>query len=82
MKNIRYVKIIETHQTDEPTSIEKKVKFVLKGELFQYCDSIEEIRDKWFELRNGEQVIDFIEIYTYKNKNDLKACKQYEGVAE
>ena len=82
MKKVKYVKIIETHTTHEPTTLSKKVKFILKVELFKHCETIEEVRDYWYELRNDEVVLDSIEIYLYTSKKKMDKCEQEEGLAE
>jgi hypothetical protein len=80
MKNIELVKVIITKTPVERFLKSVIKKFVFYGYYFEDCETIEEVRDKFYQ--ESEDVIDFIEIYTYRNEKDLKQCKQDEALAE
>jgi hypothetical protein len=66
MKNIEYVSIkIECVPVE---SYLQKVnhEFVFKGEFFEECETIEEIRDKFYLNLRNDYVVDYIHIFLYK----------------
>lgn len=82
MKKIKYVKVIITNEVVEPFLISVKKEFVFYGEYFKECDTIEEIRDKFLEELNPENVVKYTKIFTYTNKTNLNKGKQYEYVGQ
>ena len=80
MKNVKYVKVTITKVPVENYIESFKEVFVIDGEHFEYCDSIEEIRD--MILNEYPDDIEFIVIETFKNKKDLEKEKIYELIAQ
>ena len=79
MKNIIYVKVIITKTPVETFLVEVKKEFVFKGDYFEDCDTIEEIRDMFYDgLDEGS--IDFLELSIYKK--DYKNSKAFEILCE
>jgi len=83
MKNVEIVKvIITTNNPAEEYLIEVERSFLFKGEHFDDCETIEEIRDKFYHECNPDFVIDFIIVNTYTNVEDYKKDKLYEQIME
>lgn len=78
---VKYVKIRFRKIPVEPFIVECNKEFVMKGEHFDDCETIEEIRDKFYDETQDEN-IEWIEVYTYNNKQDLDNDKSYESLCE
>lgn len=82
-KKIKFIKFITTHYNPpEDNLIEVKKEFLFNAEQFKNNETIEEIRDQFYIEINSNQVIDYLEIYTYLTKKDLKTDKFQEYLGE
>ena len=77
MKNAKYVKVVLTIKPIEDGVIKYQKCFILKGEYFSECNSIDEIKEQIEEEIAREETIRHLEIYTYKSKKDLKKDEWY-----
>ena len=82
MLKIQYVKaIFEKNSPVENFLVSVKKEFIFKGEHFEDCETIEEMRDKIY-VESIEENISYFHLYTFKSKKDLEKGKQYEYIGE
>jgi len=81
MKNIELIKIRVKKTPIELFLVEVYKEFVFKGEYFNDCETIEEVRDKFYKETRIE-CIEFIEIYTFKSSKDYVDENVYETLYE
>jgi len=79
---IKIIKAIITITPVENYLKEVKKEFVFDSSYFEKCETIEEIRDMFYEGLNDNYIVEYTEIYTYKTKKDYEKNKQYEYIGE
>ena len=81
MKEVEYVKVVFSVTPVEPYLVSHSKEFVFKGEHFSNCETIEEIRDMVLEDTSIDR-IEYIHIWTYKNREDMNKDKQFDYLGE
>ena len=81
MKGIEFVKIEINKSPVDLFLVEVRKTYIFKGEFFNDCETIEEIRDKFYK-ETQDEYIKYISVWTFKTKEDLDKKKQYEYIGE
>lgn len=71
----------------ECTPVENYLKevhhtFVFKGEYFDNCETIEEVRDKFYEGLRKDYVLEYIHIYIFLDQDRYKNDEFIEYLGE
>jgi len=83
MKIAKVKIVIDLDTYDDPFIVSKSKHLLIRGEYFEGCETIEEIRDKFYETFNfKDEVVDYTSIYTYLSDDDYEQDNFHEHIGE